>query len=278
MHFYPQQSFEHTLREISVNREDPCELVRELVSNSYDAGAENIYIIPLYQTKGLLFFDDGCGLSQNEKDMVKGVLPYVAFFSIGKGTKTQGEQIGYKCQGSKLCFASRRFSLITRCDGEKDWRWISIRDTKKVLNEKFEIDPKPTDVPSEVLQTQILTSPDNLTQDVLDVLNKSFFQNNFRTGLMIVIEDFEVNNYNQYFSVTKGSPSYLREYIRFYTAHADVRRISNKTYGFRISEINQLKKHVKPAEPVKLHLWTSAEDDEASFEIIPGGGRTCQYQ
>jgi hypothetical protein len=122
-----------------------------------------------------------------------------------------------------------------------------------------------------VLQTEILTAPDNLTQDVLDVLDKSYFQNNFRTGLMIVIEDFEVDNYNQYFSVTKGSPSYLREYIRFYTAHADVRRISNKAHGFRTSEVNQLKKHVKPAEPAKLHLWTSAEDDEPSFETIPGG-------
>ena len=106
MPLFPEQSFEHTLHEISVNRDDPCELVRELLSNSYDAGAENIYIIPLYQRKGLLFFDDGCGLSIDEKDNLKEVLPYVAFFSIGKGTKTQGEQIGYKCQGSKLCFAS----------------------------------------------------------------------------------------------------------------------------------------------------------------------------
>jgi hypothetical protein len=49
MGLFPQQSFEHTLREISVNRDDPCELVREQVSNSYDAGAKNIYVIPLYQ-------------------------------------------------------------------------------------------------------------------------------------------------------------------------------------------------------------------------------------
>lgn len=99
MSMHPEQSFEHTLREISVNRDDPCELVRELISNSYDAGAKNIHIVPLYEQRGLIFFDDGCGLSQSPKDAVRGVLPYVAFFSIGKGTKTQGEQIGYKCQG-----------------------------------------------------------------------------------------------------------------------------------------------------------------------------------
>ena len=140
-----------------------------------------------------------------------------------------------------------------------------------MLNEKFEIDPKPTDVPSEVLQTQILTSPDNLTQDVLDVLNKSFFQNNFRTGLMIVIEDFEVLQLQPVLFRHKGKPLVPEGVHPILHGHVDVRRISNKTYGFRISEINQLKKHVKPAEPVKLHLWTSAEDDEASFRNHSGG-------
>jgi len=271
MDLFPQQSFEHTLREISVNRDDPCELVRELVSNSYDAGADNIYVFPLYQRKGLLFLDDGCGLSMDVKDEVKEVLPYVAFFSIGKGTKTQGEQIGYKCQGSKLCFAARRFSLITRCKGEVDWRWISIRDPKRVLNENYSIEPQQTAEPWEILRTEILASPDNLTQDVLDKLDKSFLQKNFSSGLMIIIEDFEVDDYDQYFSVTKGKPSYLKEYIRFFTAHADVRRISNKSYGFRSSEVNQLKKHVKPAEPARLHLWNSADDDDSTFDSIPGG-------
>jgi len=42
----PKQSFQHTLQEISVNRDSPCELVRELVSNSYDAGAKNILVFP----------------------------------------------------------------------------------------------------------------------------------------------------------------------------------------------------------------------------------------
>jgi hypothetical protein len=270
MPIFPQQSFEHTLREISVNREDPCEVVRELISNSYDAGAKNIYIVPLYQKKGILYFDDGCGLSLAEESAVKGVLPYVAFFSIGKGTKTQGEQIGYKCQGAKLCFASRRFSLITRCSGEKAWRWLSIRDPKKVLNERFPIEPATTDKPWDILQKDILGIPDNLTQDVLDTLSKEFFQTKFKSGLMLVIEDFELDNFDQYFSVSKSGPSYLRQYIRFHTAHADVRRIGNKAYGFKTSEVNQLKKHVKPVEPCLLHLWTS-DAEESFFESIPSG-------
>src|SRR5262249_29510883 len=144
MGLFPQQSFEHTLREISVNRDDPCELVRELVSNSYDAGAKNIYLTPLYQRRGLLFFDDGCGLSMNKRDEVKGVLPYVAFFSIGKGTKTQGDQIGYKCQGSKLCFASRRFSVLTRCPGDAVYRWKIVDNPRQTLHLDYDISPAET--------------------------------------------------------------------------------------------------------------------------------------
>ncbi len=88
---------------------------------------------------------------------------------------------------------------------------------------------------------------------------------------MIVIEDFELDNFDQYFSVSKSGPSYLREYIRFHTAHADVRRIGNKTYGFMTSEVNQLKKHIKPAEPCQLHLWTSVDAEDSFFEAIPSG-------
>lgn len=108
---FPEQSFSHTLGEIAINRDDPCELVRELVSNAHDAAATRIDVVPLPDRRGLLVFDNGHGLSQHESARRNGVLPFVAFFSIGKGTKTRGEGIGYKCQGAKLCFALSRFTL-----------------------------------------------------------------------------------------------------------------------------------------------------------------------
>jgi hypothetical protein len=120
--YKPQQSFQHTLKEIAVNRQDPCELVRELVSNAYDAKATEIIVMPYLQKKGLIFFDNGVGLSESEADAKNGIVPYVAFFSIGRTTKIKGSGIGYKCQGSKLCFASARVTVITRCAGENDWR------------------------------------------------------------------------------------------------------------------------------------------------------------
>ena len=105
---YPIISYNHILSELSVNSQDPCEVIRELISNSYDAEASQIQIYPITteREKGFIFFDDGIGL--NETEETNGITPYRAFFSIGKSTKVQGDYIGYKCQVSKLCFASKK--------------------------------------------------------------------------------------------------------------------------------------------------------------------------
>ena len=73
--YRPQQSFQHTLKEIAVNRQDPCELVRELISNAYDAKATEIMVVPYLQKKGLIFFDNGVGLSESEADKKNGIVP-----------------------------------------------------------------------------------------------------------------------------------------------------------------------------------------------------------
>lgn len=106
----PQVDFSRVLKEISVNRNDPCEIIRELISNSYDAKAKNIWYAPL---KGkVIFLDDGEGLSMHDQN---GISALESFFSIGKSTKLNGgESIGYKCQGSKLCFASKAVTVITK--------------------------------------------------------------------------------------------------------------------------------------------------------------------
>jgi hypothetical protein len=127
-------NYKHTLLELSVNRKDPCEVIRELISNSYDAKASVIEIYPFLQYEGFIFIDNGIGIS-SEKE-VNGVTPIDAFFSIGLSTKTLGESIGYKCQGSKLCFASGKFALITRCkeDTESYWRSVVIDNPRDTLD------------------------------------------------------------------------------------------------------------------------------------------------
>ncbi len=169
---HPVISYNHILSELSVNREDPCEVIRELISNSYDAKASQIQIYPLLQEKGFIFFDDGIGLSETEE--INGITPYRAFFSIGKSTKNQGEYIGYKCQGSKLCFASKKITIITRCSDDLWWRHISIDNPQKKIHQYFDIssqfNEKPWDTLSELFPTAKVQ-----TKNILKKLDQDFF-------------------------------------------------------------------------------------------------------
>lgn len=128
----PEIAFTHILSELSVNRKYPCEVIRELTSNSYDAEATAIEIYPLPEKKGFIFVDNGTGLSEHPLEG-QSISQYRAFFSIGKTTKTKGENIGYKCQGSKLCFAASRFAVITRTKGEQSFRIKTLENPRATL-------------------------------------------------------------------------------------------------------------------------------------------------
>jgi hypothetical protein len=266
----PLQSFQHTLREISVNRSDPCELVRELISNSYDAEATEILVCPLVQKKGLLFFDNGVGLSVSEKDKRNDVLPYIAFFSIGQGTKTAGQQIGYKCQGSKLCFASHRFTLITRCEGESTYRYKVIDNPKQSLSLDYDITPAETSSPWQVLRKEILPDADERTTAILKTFDEEFFRKRFKRGTLILIEDFETDNYDSYFSVEEPERNYLYNYIRYYTMHGDVRRVA-KEQGFSQADVKAVRSLIRPDVKVDLRLWMTPKGGVGSLEPVPQG-------
>ncbi len=269
MTLHPEQSYQHTLREISVNRSNPCELVRELISNSYDAGATQIHVFPLVQKRGLIFFDNGVGLSDNKKDSINGITPYVAFFSIGKGTKFPGKQIGYKCQGSKLCFASSRFSLITRCKGEPHFRWRRIDNPKQNLDVTFDITAEKTNEPWRILRESILSGADARTVEILDVLNEAFFKTQFEHGTLIIIDEYETDKYENYFSLKPKEANYLYNYIRAFTAHGDVRRI-DKEHGFDPTDVKTLSVLPGVNRNTTLRLWMTNKRHTA-LEAIPGG-------
>jgi hypothetical protein len=175
---HPEISYTHILSELSVNRKDPCEVIRELISNSYDAKASRIEIYPLLQSQyeGFIYFDNGTGLS--EKEEINGITPYKAFFSIGKSTKIRGQFIGYKCQGSKLCFASNKITLITRCEDDKNWRSISIDNPKLNLNQEYNIESKEDLSPWETVKN-LFTHADIHTTNILEKLKEDFFKSNF---------------------------------------------------------------------------------------------------
>lgn len=265
----PEVSFTHTLAEISVNRADPCELVRELISNAYDAGASVMRVYALSEHKGLLFFDNGSGLSIHPGDSRNDILPYVAFFSIGKGTKTRGDGIGYKCQGAKLCFASRRFSVVTRTASDSTWLIKTIDNPKSNLNEAYDLTPKQTSEPWKDLR-QLLAIQNTRTKEILATLDEQFFRQSFKTGTLIVIEGLETEDYETHFSTNEPTSNYLYQYIRLHTAHADARQIT-KEQGFTPRDIKAVAANI-PNKDIErsLYLWIESQRTGTLREVPQG--------
>ena len=262
----PRVSYSHTLSELSVNRKDPCEVIRELISNSYDAKAKHIKIYPLMQYEGFIFFDDGEGVGTERNN--HNISPWEAFFSIGYTTKTRGASIGYKCQGSKLCFASTKFCLISRSSSDVDWNYFEIDNPKNNLSLGQNITPTKTKTPWASLRTLLSSpSPDAQTEKILENLDQSFFELSFaKQGTMIVVLQFEVDNFSWYFNTDSETTSYLYNYIRFNTKHGDIKIIDTKGVGFDSVAVRHFEQPIKDVKKLALEIWKPSE-----FLSSPGG-------
>lgn len=243
----PQIEFKHVLGELSVNRNDPCEVVRELISNSYDAQAPHIAYIPIKDRQGLIFLDDGKGLSHEVE--VNGITPWEAFFSIGKSTKKQGDSIGYKCQGSKLCFACSRILVATTVNRKKGAWYYKVIDNPRVnLDTNFDISPDSSPDINKVIDA-FLPSANADTTSALQYLKELLSGSKLASGCTIILIDkLETEGYVRYFSINPDpEDSYIYNYIRFYTKHGDVRNLT-KSQGFNPSQRNQVSSGITPAE------------------------------
>ena len=286
----PLINYSHVLLELSVNSKNPCEVIRELVSNSYDAQATEIRYYPLLQKElgGFIFFDNGQGMSDSVR--IKGVTPYESFFSIGYSTKHMGDMIGYKCQGAKLAFACKTFMLITRCEGEEYWRYTSILDPRERLSQETDITPNYTNEPWEVLRENLAKNPIKATRRVFHSLNEDFFRNRFHHGTMIIILGFDMGrNFGRYFGTkneltgkVKGAEryelSYIWNYIRFYTRHGDIRILNADVTDFSTIHRETLEEPVLSSEPPpKFYIWVDEDIDygqekfERQLKEVPPG-------
>ncbi|MBW4595283.1 MAG: ATP-binding protein [Brasilonema angustatum HA4187-MV1] len=267
---YPDISYTHVLSELSVNRKDPCEVIRELISNSYDAQASRIEIYPLLQYQGFIFFDNGTGLSETE--VINDITSYQAFFSIGKSTKIQGEFIGYKCQGSKLCFASKKFTLITRCRGEEYWRSISIDNPKDNLNPQYNIQSNLDNSPWQTLRN-LFSRHNKQTANILEYLSEEFFLNRFDSGAMIIVQALEVEKFSDFYDseedrITKWS--YLKHYICFNTRHGDMRILRPNDTDFPARKAESFKQSPGYNDQCELYLWTKGRKVDDLKKIFAG--------
>ena len=103
--------------EIAYDFSNPLDLVREGISNSFDAGAKEIEIsfsvIDEYGEKQLI-----TNISDNGHGMNKDGLQ--SFFDLGNSTRRGDKQtIGEKGHGTKVYLNSSRIEVVTICDGIK---------------------------------------------------------------------------------------------------------------------------------------------------------------
>lgn len=234
----PSIEFKHVLGELSVNRNDPCEVIRELISNSYDANAKNLFYAALQDIDGFIFFDDGEGLSTERT--INGITPWEAFFSIGKSTKKKGDSIGYKCQGSKLCFACARIFVASKISKKSDkWNFKVVENPRNNLDVDYPIDPIQTSDISKEIRNFIGTVSSG-TAKALDALEKFTKSSETETGTLVIIGGLDTESFGKYFSMnTKPAESYLYNYIRFSTRHGDIRKIT-ADQGFTANQIAQI--------------------------------------
>ncbi|WP_135366325.1 ATP-binding protein [Halosimplex halophilum] len=104
--------------------ESPLEVIRESLSNSYDAGATEVEIEIRDQPNGsnILIKDDGEGM---DKDRLE------TFFDLGNSQKT--DSIGYKGHGTKIFYKSDHIEVTTKKDGKAlqammDRPWEKLND------------------------------------------------------------------------------------------------------------------------------------------------------
>ncbi len=111
--------------EIAKDFKDPKEIIREALSNSWDAGASKAILkfslvpIPGTRRKKIVveISDDGCGMNSDERPNV-GSSEIAGFFNLGDSGKTEGS-IGSKGHGSKIYYKSMGITVETWSRGKK---------------------------------------------------------------------------------------------------------------------------------------------------------------
>ncbi|SFR96937.1 Histidine kinase-, DNA gyrase B-, and HSP90-like ATPase [Halomicrobium zhouii] len=154
--------------EIASDFEDPLEVIRESLSNAYDANATTVDIRIRTRPHGsdIVIEDDGDGM--NERDLE-------SFFDLGNSRKT--DSIGYKGHGTKIFYKSDAIEVNTAKDGtnrravmESPWAKLNRRELPE-----YELTEQPTraENPGTLIKIQNFRSgqgfdPESLTYNKIE--------------------------------------------------------------------------------------------------------------
>jgi hypothetical protein len=127
--FVPKVQAVAMFKEIALNIKNPSEVIREGISNCYDADAKNIWIIIKRDLSGdleIIIRDDGNGMRIDDIH---------SFFNLGDSKKVL-QNIGEKGLGTKTFFKSKKIVINTKCSYESGYTvtmenpWQNLLDGK----------------------------------------------------------------------------------------------------------------------------------------------------
>ncbi|AGN01166.1 hypothetical protein L593_06085 [Salinarchaeum sp. Harcht-Bsk1] len=142
MHKTPQVNEVNEFIEIASDFEDPLEVIREALSNSYDAKATQVDIKIEQDDEGrntLIIEDDGHGMDEDNLS---------SFFDLGNSNKD--DAIGYKGHGTKIYYKSDKIQVETVKDGTQiesvmDQPWAKLNNRELPT---YSVDRRDVDEPS----------------------------------------------------------------------------------------------------------------------------------
>lgn len=287
---HPNINYSHVVQELAVNASEQLEIIRELISNSYDADATRMRLVVLPECNGLIFLDDGVGMPR--QGAAGKPSPWEAFFSVGYEIKTKHVGFGYKGQGAKLAFNSDKVLVLTKCRGADD-AWVGCQINPEDLTTQTDISPQVMD-PAASLDT-FFGRGTSMTQQAVDAIKRSFDgagADAFHHGTLIAIKWYggrETGPFYADFStdgdaflaayrpetsereVKRGKHEFTKlwNYIRLRTAHGNVLKITT-AQGFKDGDCSDLNPLVREA---RLELWLHDMGDQAGggFIEVPYG-------
>jgi hypothetical protein len=192
----------HIFYQIIRERRNPLAVLREAISNSWDACAKEISIRISNNPKGgidLQFSDDGEGMKRSD---------FKSFFGLAFSTKEAGANIGNKGLGTKLFFSSDRVEVISRSPTNQIYQGV-------------------LDGPITALEKGLIPN---------FALKRIHDQEEIRRGTMVLIENLNVSSRSAFLS-----GDLLKSYLRWYTAAGSCARLfHHRRRGIRTRIIREL--------------------------------------
>lgn len=124
---HPKVNEVNEFLEIASDFEDPLEVIRESLSNSYDANASNVEIEIRSREMGsdIIIDDDGDGMAHRDLE---------SFFDLGNSRKSNS--IGYKGHGTKIFYKSDEI-VVNTVNGDINLRAEMAEPWKKLNNREL---------------------------------------------------------------------------------------------------------------------------------------------